>query len=245
VSKRLDPKKSQENQFSWAREKFGHPKEHLETLNKLAHSLRSPLNSILGYTQILLERLPGEINDIQARYLANINENGILLLQTVNEIIFWLQSGTKTQGFLRTRFHLDKIVEQVCRTPSSLIQIKNLKIIVNEEKNPVQVWGDQRVVEEIILNILHVLAQIATNRSEILVDVEESKEYAEIHFSCPQISVIGKELEQTIRNALDSETSQGFARSTAGGQIQVDLKTNESIKIILAIPLAKREHFTV
>lgn len=241
MSKRSESRKSREDQFSWAREKFGHPKENLETLNKLAHSLRSPLNSILGYTQILLEKFPGEINDIQARYLTNINENGILLLQTVNEIIFWLQSGSKTQGFLRTRFSLDKIVNKVCKGPTSLIQIKNLKVIVREEKDPLQVWGDQRVVEEIIQNILHVLAQIAANRSEILIKSKESKEYGEIHFSCPEINVIGNDLEQTIRIALDSGTSQGFAQSTAtqalptmkdlltahGGQIHVDLKSNE------------------
>jgi len=255
----LESRKSQENQFPWAREKFGHSKDNLETFNKLAHSLRSPLNSILGYSQILLDRLPGEINDIQARYLTYINENGILLLQTVNEIIFWLKGGPKTQGFLRTRFSLDKVVEQVCRGSTSLIQIKNLRVIVSEASDLVQVWGDQRVVEEIIQNILRVLAQIAANRSEILVNIKESDEFAEIHFSCSQISVIGKDLEQTIRNAIDSGTSPGFARSTAthalptmkelltahGGQIHVDLKSNESIRIILTIPLAKREHFSV
>ena len=250
---------SQGNWRPWTGEQFDHPKESLETLNKLAHSLRSPLNSILGYTQMLLDKIPGEINATQARYLTNIYENGKLLLQTVNEIIVWLNSGTRRQGFLRTRFQLKQIVENVCQNPTSLIQVKNLRITVCDSKTPVQVWGDQRVVKEILHNLLLILAQMASNGSTITVQIEKSNKDAEIRFSCPVISVVGADLEQTIRNALDSGALSELKQAASiqslptmkellaahGGQIQLNMKSSGGVELILTLPLAKREHYAV
>ena len=51
-----------------------------EFLANMSHELRTPLNAIIGFSEVLSERMFGEINDKQAEYLGDILESGRHLL---------------------------------------------------------------------------------------------------------------------------------------------------------------------
>lgn len=57
-----------------------------ERLEKISHEFRSPLNIIIGFTELLLSEVPGKINDEQRRSLNDIYNSGKRLLQLVNDI---------------------------------------------------------------------------------------------------------------------------------------------------------------
>src|SRR5207302_404870 len=51
-----------------------------EFLANMSHELRTPLNAIIGFSEVLYEKMFGEINDKQAEYLSDILESGRHLL---------------------------------------------------------------------------------------------------------------------------------------------------------------------
>ena len=53
----------------------------------MSHELRTPLNAIIGFSEVLSERMFGEINDKQAEYLGDILESGRHLLSLINDIL--------------------------------------------------------------------------------------------------------------------------------------------------------------
>ena len=55
-----------------------------EFLANMSHELRTPLNAIIGFSEVLHERMFGEINDKQAEYLRDILESGRHLLSLIN-----------------------------------------------------------------------------------------------------------------------------------------------------------------
>lgn len=57
-----------------------------ERLEKAAHDFRSPLNIIIGFSDLLLDEAPGKINDEQRRALNDIRDSGLRLLDIVNRI---------------------------------------------------------------------------------------------------------------------------------------------------------------
>jgi signal transduction histidine kinase/CheY-like chemotaxis protein/putative methionine-R-sulfoxide reductase with GAF domain len=58
-----------------------------EFLASMSHELRTPLNAIIGFSEVLLERMFGELNERQDDYLRDIRSSGKHLLALLNEIL--------------------------------------------------------------------------------------------------------------------------------------------------------------
>ena len=58
-----------------------------EFLANMSHELRTPLNAIIGFSDVLEQRLFGELNERQADYTRDIASSGRHLLDLVNEIL--------------------------------------------------------------------------------------------------------------------------------------------------------------
>ena len=53
----------------------------------MSHELRTPLNAIIGFSQVLRQRLFGEINAKQEEYLDDILASGNHLLDLINDVL--------------------------------------------------------------------------------------------------------------------------------------------------------------
>src|SRR4029453_16691441 len=58
-----------------------------EFLANMSHELRTPLNAIIGFSEILAEKMFGDINEKQTEYLRDILESGRHLLSLINDIL--------------------------------------------------------------------------------------------------------------------------------------------------------------
>jgi signal transduction histidine kinase len=58
-----------------------------EFLASMSHELRTPLNAVIGFSEVLLDRLFGEINERQEEYLRDILSSGRHLLELINDIL--------------------------------------------------------------------------------------------------------------------------------------------------------------
>ena len=58
-----------------------------EFLASMSHELRTPLNAVIGFSDVLLERLFGELNERQDEYVRDIRDSGRHLLELINEIL--------------------------------------------------------------------------------------------------------------------------------------------------------------
>ena len=53
----------------------------------MSHELRTPLNAVNGFSEVLLDRMFGELNESQEEYLRDIWNSGKHLLELVNDIL--------------------------------------------------------------------------------------------------------------------------------------------------------------
>ena len=58
-----------------------------EFLANMSHELRTPLNAIIGFSEVLGERMFGELNEKQEEYLKDIHASGQHLLSLINDIL--------------------------------------------------------------------------------------------------------------------------------------------------------------
>jgi signal transduction histidine kinase/DNA-binding response OmpR family regulator len=58
-----------------------------EFLASMSHELRTPLNAVIGFSEVLLERMFGDLNDRQEDYLRDILTSGRHLLELLNDVL--------------------------------------------------------------------------------------------------------------------------------------------------------------
>ena len=58
-----------------------------EFLASMSHELRTPLNAVIGFSDVLLDRMFGELNERQEEYVRDIRDSGRHLLELINEIL--------------------------------------------------------------------------------------------------------------------------------------------------------------
>jgi signal transduction histidine kinase/CheY-like chemotaxis protein len=58
-----------------------------EFLASMSHELRTPLNAVIGFSDVLLDRMFGDLNERQEEYVRDIRDSGRHLLELINEIL--------------------------------------------------------------------------------------------------------------------------------------------------------------
>ncbi|MDZ7770453.1 MAG: ATP-binding protein [Woeseiaceae bacterium] len=117
-------------------------------------NLRTPLNSILGFTGILLQELAGPLNPEQAKQLEMVRNSARHLLALVNDVldISKIEAGqfeVASEPF-DLRQSITRIVTQV--TPQA--ESKQLAVNVRLAPELGTAIGDERRFEQVLLNLL-------------------------------------------------------------------------------------------
>jgi signal transduction histidine kinase len=58
-----------------------------ERFEKMSHDFRTPLNIIIGFAELMLDEVPGKINDEQRRSLTDILNSGRRLLGLLHDYL--------------------------------------------------------------------------------------------------------------------------------------------------------------
>jgi signal transduction histidine kinase len=79
----------------------------------LSHDLRGPLNSILGFTELLLEEIEGPLTDIQKEDILAINQSAQNLLHLINTMVDLSKFDAGRMEFNLGEVALDQVVNTV------------------------------------------------------------------------------------------------------------------------------------
>ncbi len=129
-------------------------KHKSDFLANMSHELRTPLNAIIGFSEVLIEKMFGEVNDKQLDYLNDIHVSGKHLLALINDILDLskIEAG---------RMELDVSEVSVPDTLSSAMTLvreraQNHGIELGLEVDPKVgvIQADERKVKQVVLNLL-------------------------------------------------------------------------------------------
>ena len=138
-------------------------------LTKMSNYLCSPLHSIVGFSQAMLEGLSGEMNDKQTKYLQIMNSNSAEILLFMEKLIELSQIESDLYKLDYTNFDATALLGIVNNEISA--KIKNRDIVINTYTNDLikqNCYSDKNVAKMIMTNLLeHAISTIDTGAINI------------------------------------------------------------------------------
>ena len=125
-----------------------------EFLANMSHELRTPLNAIIGFSEVLSERLFGEINDKQAEYLGDILESGQHLLSLINDILDLSKIEAGRMELELSDFNLPSAIDNALTLVRERAQRRSITLTRNVDERLAMVRADERKVKQVLLNLL-------------------------------------------------------------------------------------------
>ncbi len=121
-------------------------------LSIIAHDLRSPFNSIIGFSELLLDNYKSISNDELEQYLNIINNSSKSTLLLLDNLLNWTQSQTGKIFYNPEKINLSSTIHDLIET-CSYAKIKNISINYNQNQN-VFVVSDINLLTTVIRNLI-------------------------------------------------------------------------------------------
>src|SRR5262249_55669899 len=115
---------------------------------------RTPLNAIIGFSEIIKEQMFGPVGQNQyVEYARDIYDSGELLLSLINDILDMSKIEAGKRALSETTIDVDRVVQSVARLIMSRAKMGKLKFAVNVPKNLPNLRGEERALKQVITNL--------------------------------------------------------------------------------------------
>lgn len=123
-----------------------------EFVADVSHELKTPITSIMGYSDTLLE---GEYEkDIQERFLSVISSEAKRMARLVNDLLTLSKYDNKENKCEKTEFNLGELVKQTQESLALEIKKKSQNVECYVTANVPMVYADKYGIERVVINIL-------------------------------------------------------------------------------------------
>ena len=151
-----------------------------EFLANMSHELRTPLNAIIGFSEVLSERMFGEINEKQAEYIGDILESGRHLLSLINDILDLSKIEAGRMELELSDFALPSAVENALTLVKERAHRRGIALVRTVDERLGMIHADERKVKQVLLNLLSNALKFTPEGGQIGVRAELRDGTAEI-----------------------------------------------------------------
>jgi len=125
-----------------------------EFLANMSHELRTPLNAIIGFSEVLSQRMFGEVNPKQAEYLEDIQTSGQHLLSLINDILDLSKIEAGKMELQPSRFALGPALQSVVMMIRERAAARGIELRSSVDPDIGVVEADERKIKQVVLNLL-------------------------------------------------------------------------------------------
>ena len=125
-----------------------------EFLANMSHELRTPLNAIIGFSEVLADRMFGDLNEKQEEYLKDIYASGTHLLSLINDILDLSKIEAGRMELELSDFHLPTALDNALTLVRERAMRRSIALHMAVDPQLGQVQADERKIRQVVLNLL-------------------------------------------------------------------------------------------
>jgi GAF domain-containing protein len=160
-----------------------------EFLANMSHELRTPLNAIIGFSEVLGERLFGELNEKQAEYTEDILSSGRHLLSLINEILDLSKVEAGRMELELATFDLPLAIDNARTFVRERATRHGINLDVTVDERLGDFIGDERKIKQILLNLLSNAVKFTPEGGRIGINARQADGSVEISVSDTGIGI--------------------------------------------------------
>ncbi len=166
-----------------------------EFLANMSHELRTPLNAIIGFSEVLGERMFGELNEKQAEYTDDILSSGRHLLSLINDILDLSKVEAGRMELELTKFDLPMAIDNALTLIRERASRHGIRLHHSVDERLGELTGDERKIKQILLNLLSNAVKFTPEGGRVDVDAVSSDGVVEISVSDTGIGIAPQDQE--------------------------------------------------
>lgn len=214
-----------------------------------SHELRSPLNNIIGFSELLstdFENLPKEkIKD----FMKNIHVSGQHLQQLINDILDLSKIEAGKMELQIEGFPVSYFTESVTRVLQKDLDKKKINLLFNISSEIDKIYVDQTRFKQILVNLVsnaikysHIGGNVEIGIKRVENDIEIYVKDEGVGINPEDLQKLFKPFQQTKSTNLKEGTGLGLAITKRlvelhGGEIKVDSELNKGTTFTIRLPM--------
>ena len=144
-----------------------------EFMRTITHELRSPLNAMIGFSDLLMARSSANLApEVRAEYLADINAGAHHLLSLVNDFLDLARAESGQYDLIEDEFWLDEITRRAMRYVEAQAAQRQIDVSVHFDNEPPIIRGDERALFQALLNLVSNAVRYGKRGGSVIINVQ-------------------------------------------------------------------------
>jgi signal transduction histidine kinase len=220
----------------------------------MSHELRTPLNAVIGFSEVLSERMFGDLTEKQAEYLKDIHASGQHLLSLINDILDLSKIEAGKMDLEPTDFELPTAIDNALMLIRERAARRNIALHMTLDERLGHVQADERKIRQVLLNLLSNAIKFTPEGGRIEVRAKPVNGFIEVSVSDTGVGIAPEDQKvvfDEFRQVGTAEkkvegTGLGLALSRKfielhGGKIWVESQVGEGSTFTFTIPVRRGE----
>jgi signal transduction histidine kinase len=164
-----------------------------EFLANMSHELRTPLNAVIGFSEVLIDRLFGELNAKQDEYLQDILSSGRHLLSLINDILDLSKIEAGRMELELGPFELPVALDNALTLVRERASRHGISLRVSADPEIVEIVADERKVKQVLVNLLSNAVKFTPEGGQVTVSLIRANGAVEIAVSDTGIGIAAED----------------------------------------------------
>jgi PAS domain S-box-containing protein len=169
----------------------------------IAHDLRSPFNSIIGFSELLIEKVNDNTFTESEKYLNFINSSANNTLVLLDNLLVWAKSQTGLIHFIPHKLVFSDIIIEVLRLEKLMAKAKNISLNYFTA-DEIEVYADENMLKIILRNLISNAIKFTKPGGEIRVFAVLMEDWVEITISDNGIGMNEEKRKEIFKLSSDS-----------------------------------------
>jgi signal transduction histidine kinase len=225
-----------------------------EFLANMSHELRTPLNAIIGFSEVLSERMFGELNEKQDEYLKDIHASGQHLLSLINDILDLSKIEAGRMELELGDFDLPTAIDNALILVRERAARRNVALHTAVDERLGHVRGDERKIRQVLLNLLSNAIKFTPEGGRIAVDAKPANGCIEVSVTDTGVGIAPEDQEAVFEEFKQVGTAEKKVEGTGlglalsrkfielhGGKIWVKSQVGQGSTFTFTVPAHRGE----